>query len=205
MLSAQSAVRPRPGGKAYVSPEGIIYCTDGKYRWVYEFDQRKRPTLLLSLLWKFVSVGAIAGMLALLTRVGTGAAAPFWSGLLITLALMAAGTLVSLTVFAAHILQNGPTQCLLFTADEDMISCQQVRGKTNKEKVAHAIAAWVGGQSQPSLRFYDPNAVRLDTVTSIAPEPKHGLIRVNGLKVYAEPEQFPLILNYLKRQCPRAK
>lgn len=205
MLSAQNAVRPRPGGKAYVSPEGIIYCTDGNYRWVYEFDQRKRPTLLLSLLWKCMAVGAVAGAVSLLLRLGLNADVGFLSGLLAMLALITAGALVSLVLFAAHILQNGPTQCLLFTAHDDMLSCQQVRGKANKEKVAHAIAAWVGGQSQPSLRFYDPHGVRLDTVTSIAPDPKHNLIRVNGLKVYAQPEQFPLILNYLKRQCPRAK
>ena len=26
--------QPRPGGKPVVSPEGLVYCTDGKCRWV---------------------------------------------------------------------------------------------------------------------------------------------------------------------------
>ncbi len=203
MLSAQNVTRPRPGSKAYVSPEGIIYCTDGKYRWVYEVDLRKRPSILLSLLWKFMAVGAILGTLLFLFRMSENGIAAIWIGLLLLLGLTAAGALAALVVFAAQILRNGPVRCLLFTADESTVSCQQVKGKTSKEKVAHAIAAWVGGQSQPSLRFYDPHVVHLQAVTSLAPDPRHHLIRAGGLKIYAEPEQFSLVLDYLKRQCPR--
>lgn len=209
MLSFHTANGPRPGGTSYVSPEGIIHCTDGKFRWVYELDQRKKPTILLSLLWKFMTVGAIAGLLILLLRLGSHGTAALGVGLLLTLALTAAGALLSLGVFAAHLLQNGPALCLLFTMDADMVSRQQVKGKTNKEKVAHAIAAWVGGQSQPSLRFYDPYVSHFDAVTAIKADPHHHRIRVSGADgsntVYAEPEQFPLVLDYLRAQCPQAR
>lgn len=209
MLPFHTANGPRPGGTSYVSPEGIIHCTDGKFRWVYERDQRKQPTVLLSLLWKCMAAGAVAGAVPLLLRLGSNTDAGFLSGLLAMLALITAGALVSLVLFAAHILQNGLTQCLLFTADESMISCQQVKGRTSKEKVAHAIAAWVGGQSQPSLRFYDPCVSHFDTVTVITPDPRHDRIRLSGTEgantVCAEPPQFSLVLDYLKRQCPQAK
>jgi len=200
MLSAQNISRPRPGGTAHVSPEGIIYCTDGKFRWVYEFDQRKRPTILLSLLWKFMAAGAAAGLLFLLLHTDR-----LLHSLGVLLGLTAAGALAALVPFALHILRNGPCLCLLFTADGSTVSCQQVKGKTTGEKVAHAIAAWVGGQSQPALRFHDARVCRFDSVRTIHPNPAHDLIRVNGLKVYARPEQFPLVLDYLKRQCPGAK
>lgn len=209
MLSLHTPTGPRPGGKSYISPEGIIHCTDGKLRWVYELDQRKKPTILLSLLWKFMTVGAIAGLLILLIRLGSHGTAALGIGLLLTLALTAAGALLSLGVFAARILHNGPAVCFLFTMDADMVSRQQVRGKASKEKVVHAIAAWVGGQSQPSLRFYDPHVSHFDTVTAIKADSHHQRIRVSSVEgsntVYAEPEQFQLVLDYLRAQCPQAK
>ena len=204
MLSAQNIARPRPGGKAQISPEGIIYCTDGKFRWVYEIDQRKRPTLLLPLLWKLMAFGALAGLLILIVRMGNHGHTILLSGLLLTLALMAAGALVSAVVFVFWLLKNGPIQCLLFTADEISVSCQQVKGKTNKEKVVRAIAAWVGGQSQPALRFHDADTCRFDGVSTIRPDHKHHTIRMDGLTVLTEEAQFPLVLDYFKRQCPEA-
>ena len=204
MLSAQHAVRPRPGGTAYVSPEGIIYCTDGKFRWVYEIDQRRQPTLLLSLLWKLMTLGAIVGLLILMVRMGSHGHTVFFSGLLLTVILMAAGALVSAAIFALRLLKTGPLLCLLFTADDTGVSCQQVKGKTSKAKVAHAIAAWVGGQSQPALRFYDADTCRFDGVSTIHPDPQRHAIRLGGLTVLAEEEQFPLVLDYFKKQCPQA-
>lgn len=204
MLSAQHAVRPRPGGTAYVSPEDIIYCTDGKFRWVYEIDQRRQPTLLLSLLWKLMTLGAIAGLLILMVRMGSHGHTIFLSGLLLTLALVTAGALVSAAIFALRLLKNGPLLCLLFTADETGVSCQQVKGKTSKDRVTHAVAAWVGGQSQPALRFHDADTCRFDGVSTIRPNPKHHTIRLGGLAVLAEEAQFPLVLDYFKKQCPQA-
>lgn len=204
MLSAQNITRPRPGGTAYVSPEGIIYCTDGKFRWVYEIDQRKQPTLLLSLLWKLMALGVIAGLLILVVRMSSQGHTVFFSGLLVILALVTAGALVSAAIFAFRLLKNGPFQCLLFTADEAMVTCQQVKGKMNKEKVAHAIAAWVGGQSQPALRFHDADTCRFDGVSTIHPDSRRHTIRLGNLTVLAEEAQFSLVLDYFKKQCSQA-
>ena len=201
MLSAQNITRPRPGQTAHVSPEGIIYCTDGKFRWVYQIDQRKHPTLLLSLLWKLMAVGSMAGLLLLVVQMGRGG---FLSGLLLTLALATAGAVIAAAVFAFRLLKNGPFQCLLFTADEVTVSCQQVKGKMNKEKVSHAIAAWVGGQSQPALRFYDAATCRFDRVSTIRSDPGHHAIRIGTLTVRADEDAFPLVLDYFKRKCPDA-
>ena len=204
MLSAQNISRPRPGQTAYVSPEGIIYCTDGKFRWVYQIDQRKHPTQLLSLLWKLMTLGAMAGLLILVVRMGSQSHAVFFSGLLLTLALATAGALVSAAIFALRLLKNGPLQCLLFTADETMVSCQQVKGKTDKESVKREIAAWVGGQSQPALRFYDAATCRFDAVSTIRSDARKHTIRLGTLTVLAEGDTFPLVLDYFKRKCPHA-
>lgn len=199
MLSAQNISRPRPGSKPHVSPEGIIYCMDGKFRWVYEIDQRKHPSVLFSLLWKCLAAGVLVGVLPLIL----GAFQPFGS-LLFLLGSLVVGALLALAGYAGHILRSGPMMCLLFTADEQGVSCQQVKGKNTKQTVSHAIAAWVGGQSQPALRFYDAMQVQYDAVSSIRARSARDLIQIGGLAVRTEPEQFPLVLDYFKRQCPHA-
>ena len=199
MLSAQNISRPRPGGKPHVSPEGIIYCMDGKFRWVYAIDQRRQPTVLFSLLWKCLAAGILVGVLPLLFG-----AFDLMGSLLFLLGSLAVGALAALVGYGAHLLQNGPMLCLLFTADEKTISCQQVKGKNTKEAVSHAIAAWVGGQSQPALRFYDATELPFRIVTSIRANSDRDLIRVDGLPIRADAAQFPLVLNYIERQCPNA-
>lgn len=200
---------PRPGGKAYVSPEGIIHCTDGKFRWVYAFDQRKKPTVLLSMLWKYMILCAIAGAVLLAFRISSEGMASLPGGLLVLAALVLLGGLVALAFFGAHLLQNGPFVCLLFTMDGEMISCQQVKGKNTQEKVAHAIAAWVGGQSQPALRFYDPCTNYFDCVRSIQTDAGRSRILLQGTDgrnaIFADEAQLPLVLEYLQANCPNVK
>ncbi len=199
----------RPGGRAYVSPKGIIYGTDGKLRWAYEFDQRKKPTVLLALFWNYVWLCAAVGLLVLLVQVGINGIGALLDSLLVVLALIGVAAVAALVVFGLRLVENGPIVCLLFTMDENTLSCQQVKGKTDKEKVTHAFAEWVGGQSQPSLRVCGMRTARLDCVKEIAADPDRNCIRLRGPKkapaVFAEPQQIPVVLDYLKRHCPRTK
>lgn len=139
---------PRPGENPFVTPEGIICGTDGKYRWVCETAQ---------------SFG----------------------------------------------LFRGKPRCVLFTMDEHIISFRQVKGRVSQEEVTHAFAVWVGGQSQPALRFNPPRQMTLDMVRRIIPIPDRYRIRLRGagrgLCVRTAPEQFGVILDHLTRHCPRAE
>lgn len=198
----------RPGGRAYVSPEGIVYGTDGKLRWAYEFDQRKKPTVLVSLLWKYMWIFAAVGVLAALVQVGADGMQALTGALLVLLGAIVAGAAVAAVLFGVHLLQNGPVVCLLFTLDEQAISCRQVKGKTDKEKVTRAFAEWVGGQSQPSLRVCGMRTAQLAGVKELAVCPDRSCIRLRGTKspaVFAEPQQLETVLEYLRRHCPNAK
>lgn len=199
----------RPGGRAYVSAEGIVYGTDGKLRWAYEFDQRRKPTVLVELLWKYMGIFAAVGALTALVQVSTGGTGALLSALLILLGAAAAGAAVAAVLFGAHLLQEGAVVCLLFTMDEQTLSCQQVRGKTDKEKVTRAFAEWVGGQSQPSLRVRGLRAVGLERVKKLTVEPARDRVRLRGAgkapAVFAEPGQMETVLDFLRRHCPNAK
>ena len=138
MTNSQSHVRP--GGSAYVSPEGIIHGTDEKYRWAYE-------TASLPIL---------------------------------------------------------PRRCLLFTLDENRVSRCLVKGRATVDEVTHAFAVWVGGQSQPALRFEPPKVLELSTVRRITVDRTRGLIRLNRFVLLASPQQLDPILDLLRQNCPQA-
>lgn len=194
----------RPGGKSYVSPEGLIYCTDGKLRWVHEFDQRKCPTVLLDFLWKYVALALVVGalFLHLLPRAGGWAVAGTWA------ALIGAAVVVALARFGLRLLENGRFVCLVYTLDEQSISCQRIKGKTDKAYVTHAFAVWVGGQSQPAVRVSDMKQARLDRVRALVCVPGDNRIRLRGAKglgtVFVEPQQLQPVLDRLKQSCPGA-
>lgn len=99
--------------------------------------------------------------------------------------------------------------CVLFTADETSISSRQVKGTADKNEVFHTFSVWVGGQSQPALRFKEPRTVQLSTVKRITPNPAKQLIRLStglgGFSIHAESAQFEFILGYLAQHCPQAK
>lgn len=189
----------RPGGKAHVSPEGLIYGTDGKLRWVYEIDQRKRPTVLMSLLWNYVAIALVVG--ALFLRLPPQATAPTtvaaWA------ALVGVAVMAALVVFGVRLMENGRFVCLVYTLDEQAISCQQIKGKTDKEQVTHAFAVWVGGQSQPAVRVCNLRQTALDRVRSVVADPARNRIRLRGGKglreILVRPQQLAPVLEQLEQ------
>lgn len=181
----------RPDKKASISPEGIILGVDGKYRWVYEAERCKHPAVLFALM-------ALAGALSAAIGACFGPASyllSYWA---------AGGALLFLIIYAGDLLVNGKTCCTLYTMDETSINSQQVEGRLDKEAVAHAFLVWVGGQSQPALRFKDPYQLSFNTVKRIAADPKRNRIRMGGMLIRTEPQQFQVILQHLTQHCPQA-
>ena len=99
-------------------------------------------------------------------------------------------------------------RCLLFTMDESRVSRCRVKGHATAKEVTHAFAVWVGGQSQPALRFEPPKILELSAVRSIAADPTRGQIRLGrkwgSLLLLVSPQQLDPILDFLRRNCPQA-
>lgn len=193
-----SNTRVRPGGTAYVSPEGIIHSTDGKYRWVYEVDRWIDGAQWAAGVGKYALMGAVLGVLTLLLKVEGG-----WLTALTVLVVL---TALGLVLHGLDILTGGRTKCVLFTLDERMVSRQQVKGKADKEKVAHTVAAWVGGQSNPSLQFERPVETAFSGVRTIVAHRARGQFRLSGASgkncICVEAAQFDFLLERLKQFCP---
>ena len=99
-------------------------------------------------------------------------------------------------------------RCLLFTLDKSRISRSRVKGRATADEVTHAFAVWVGGQSQPALRFDPPKTLELSAVRRIIPNPARNLILLKvGLSrfsILVNPQQLDPILDFLRRNCPQA-
>ena len=98
--------------------------------------------------------------------------------------------------------------CTLFTMDERSISSRQVKGRASKDEVIRAFAVWVGGQSQPALRFQPPKELALTAVRRILVCPRKNRIILRrglcGLALQTDAAQLEIILDYLSPRCPRA-
>lgn len=99
-------------------------------------------------------------------------------------------------------------RCLLFTLDESRVSRSLVKGRTTADDVTHAFAVWVGGQSQPALRFQSPKTLELRAVRRIAAHPSSNKIvlktRLASFPLLVSPQQFAPLLNFLRQSCPQA-
>lgn len=194
----KESARVRPGGTAYVSPEGIVHSTDGKYRWVYEVDRWTDGAQWAAGVGKYALIGAVLGVLTLLLKVEGG-----W---LTALTVFAGLTALGPVLHGLDILTGGRSKCILFTMDEAMVSRQQVKGRADKDKVARTVAAWVGGQSNPALQFEPAVETALSGVRSIVAHRARGQFRLSSTSgrncIRVEGAQFDFVLEQLKQFCP---
>lgn len=97
--------------------------------------------------------------------------------------------------------------CTLFTMDEHTVSRRQVKGRASKDEVVHAFAVWVGGQSQPALRFHPPKSFDLSAVRHITVHRARGLILLrrgwSRFVLPVSPEQLDPVLDFLRLHCPQ--
>jgi hypothetical protein len=130
-------------------------------------------------------------------------------GLPFLLGLTAAGALLALAVFACLALSPAGVYCVVFAMDENMVCQQRVIDRVGKQKVADIIAEWVGGQSQPFLRFQPVIGSEFETVRSIRANSERDLILIRDAagtnRIYLERQQFEPVLNYMIQHCPKAK
>lgn len=96
--------------------------------------------------------------------------------------------------------------CTLFTMDEHAVSRRRVKGRAGKDEVVHAFTVWVGGQSQPALRFYPPKSFDLGAVRHITVHRARGLILLrrgwSRFVLSVSPEQLDPVLDFLRLHCP---
>ena len=200
--------------------KNIWLAGDGKYRWIYEFDMRKNPTILISVLRVLLLAFGIlmACMLALHLIEGVMTSfAEYWgfySGMLILL-----GVLLVLAVIAYLIVARSFDwrYWVLITMDEEGVVNRYMKQTFEKAQALGWLTALAGlaagnltaaGAGLTSATR-DVSSSVFACVRKVKSVRRRQVIYVNQLlghnQVYAEPEDFDCVRNWIADHCPNAK
>ena len=199
--------------------DNICLCPDGKYRWTYEYQMQKNPTILITVLKvMLLSFGIVLGFLLLINLIGgdfrywdRSSYLSFARGMLIFLIIMLALGAVSYLILAAI---YGWTYQVLFTMDEHGVEQMQMKKDFRKTQAIGWLAAAAGvvsgnisgigtgilaatrmSSSSEFSRVKKVKAVRSRHVIYVNQTLEHD-------QVYAEDPDFDFVLNYICGHVP---
>ena len=197
----------------------IVRGRDGVYRWSYELNLYKNPTILILVMkifgfilfgiWLFVT------MLSLFeNRFVTDDILEF-TGIFITFSL-GFSLFVAFGYFVYAMIMGGK-YCVLFEMDENGVNHIQMPRQVKKAEMIGALAALAGGAagSYTAMGAGILAASRssmysaFSKVKSVEVYPDRELIKVNELlgknQVYAAKEDFDFVRDYIVSKCVNAK
>ncbi len=198
--------------------EHIWRGPDGVYRWYYEFDMIKNPTILVTVYkvlgiafgvtWLFIT------LVDLIT--GSGLSAVWGTAkvfLIITGVLLIIGLIAYLIVAALY----GGKYVVLFEMDEKRVTHIQMPKQVKKAEALGMLTALAGlaagrpGAAGAGLLAMEKNrstSVFADVKTIKVRKRRH-TIHVGQLleknQVYAEDADFDLVADFITSRCPHAK
>ena len=194
----------------------IRLCSDGKYRWVYEMNMLKNPTIFFTVLKvMMISVG-IVWLFGLIIGLGNMDLDYFlfWtklSGIMlgIFVVLTIIGVLITAAVLGKYV--------VLFEMDENEVTHIQMPRQVKKAEVIGFITVLVGAMAKnPTTMGTGMLAASKTKSTSVFANVRRvkarrrfNLIKVNQLldknQVYVADEDFDFVYNFIKSRCINAK
>ena len=198
--------------------ENIKKGDDGTYRWVYEFNMLMNPIILLTVLKIFFLV--LAGMWVVfgLFRIGNdgfiGAFAAQTKELLIPAAILFGLSIAAYIILACI---YGWKYCVLFEMNETGIRHIQMEKQYKKAQALGWLTSMAGaaagkpGVAGTGLLAATKNeqATEFSKVKRIRALKTFHTIKLDGLlnhnQIYAEPEDFDFVLEYISKRIPKNK
>ena len=201
--------------KTYQGKE-VRFCSDGKYRWVYEMNMLKNPTIFFTVLKvMMISIGII-WLFGLIIGLGNMSLDYFlfWTkltGIMIGIffVLTVIGILITAAVLGKYV--------VLFEMDENEVTHIQMPRQVKKAEVIGLITALVGAMAKsPTTMGAGVLATAKTKSTSefvnvrrVKARRRLNLIKVNQLldknQVYVADEDFDFVYNFIKSRCINAK
>lgn len=199
--------------------DNIVRCSDGVYRWVYELNLLKNPTIFF-LIWKIFFI-ILTAMFVLMTAYDAfdwsrslweslRETAPMYGCLLLG---MTGLTTVGYLVYAAIM---GGKYCVLFEMDEKGVNHKQMPKQAQKARLLSELTMMAGVKSG-SMSAVSAGAAGARTemysdfayVRKVKPHRLTHVIKVNERlghnQVYAAAEDFDFVRDYIINHCPNLK
>ena len=197
---------------------GLIRGKDGVYRWVYELNMLKNPTIFITV-WKiffFIITGIMLIIFLIDLFDGVGRVGDRLLGTLKMYGIFVGGMTVlvalAMLVYAAFM---GINYCVLFEMDEKSINHKQMPRQAKKAEILSAITVLAGLASGNMTTMGVGMTARTEmktdfrVVRKVKAYRRRHLIKVNGLlehnQVYADDEIFDFVLEYIKSHCENLK
>ena len=194
----------------------IRLCSDGKYRWVYEMNMLKNPTIFFTVLKvMMISIG-IVWLFGLVIGIGNMSLDYFlfWTkltGIMIGIffVLTIIGVLITAAVLGKYV--------VLFEMDEKEVTHIQMPRQVKKAEVIGLITALVGAMAKSPTTIgagvlataKTKSTSEFVNVRRVKARRRFNLIKVNQLfdknQVYVADEDFDFVYNFIKSRCINAK
>ena len=203
--------------KTYQGKE-VRLCNDGKYRWVYEMNMLKNPTIFLTVLKVMMISLGIVWLFGLIVALFQGDLDLqyflFWLKLMgilfgVLIALTVVGILITAAILGKYV--------VLFEMDEKQVTHIQLPRQVKKAEVIGLITVLVGmAAKNPTTMGTGMLAAAKTKSTSefvnvrrVKGRRRLNLIKVNQLfnknQVYVADEDFDFVYDYIKSRCINAK
>lgn len=211
IMAEQPAQMPGPTLAPRMLPRGIFLGRDGKYRWTYAVNSWTNGAMLATILKFTLGVFVFLILLMFFINLGNGAEESIRSllsflpiGLACTVGLMLVG-------YVLMALINGGRYQVIFTMDNEQIVHAQAKKQAETwRKIAAADFFLTGDITTELAACASEKFVSCyKDVKTVCIQRKNDLIRLNEVlvknQIYAAPEQYDFVLNYIVPRCANAK
>lgn len=201
--------------KTYQGKE-VRLCNDGKYRWAYEMNLLKNPTIFFTVLKVMMISFGIVWLFGLVIGLGDMSLDYFlfWTkltGIMIGIffVLTILGVLITAAILGKYV--------VLFEMDEKEVVHIQMPRQVKKAEVIGFITVLVGAMAKNPTTMgagllaasKSRSSSEFANVRRVKAYRKRNLIKVNQLfnknQVYVADEDFGFVYNYIKSRCINAK